>query len=216
MLAHRDPPPNLPPRLLVIHRHAVVFTLPTPSDLGLSEVEVHCYRRHDAMEYRLVQGSVPVRTLLAFIDRAGTAPLDIRINERHEAWYKEHMNDIDDGEEDGHPFTAEMMEEVMDKLLLKIRTIRTLVIMVDTWKPALVVLNKLRWCDDLPERMERFELHRTGRPWLWVGPMPEPRKRSAPIPFCGRRILPRLTYACFNGLHIRWSVPQMSNCTCWT
>ena len=151
----------------------------------------------------------PYERSLTFVERAGTAPLDIRINERHEGWYKEHMNDLDDSQEDGHPFTEEMMEEVMDKLLPKIRTIRTLVIMVDTWKPALVVLNKL--CDAyLPERMERFELHRTGRPWLWVGPMPGPQKRSIPIPFCYRRTLPRLTYACFNGLHIRWSVHQLS------
>jgi len=153
----------------------------------------------------------PYERSLAFIERAGTAPLDIRINERNEAWYKEHMNDLDDGGEDGHPFTAEMMEVVMDKLLLKIQTIRTLVIMVDTWKPALVVLNKLRhWDGGRPDRMERFELHRTGRPWLWVGPTPEPRKRSVPISFCDRDKLPRLTYACFNGLHIRWSVIQLS------
>jgi len=153
----------------------------------------------------------PYERSLTFVERAGTAPLDIRINERHEAWYKEHMNDLDDSEEDGHPFTAGMMEMVMDKLLLKIRTIRTLVIMVDTWQPALVVLNMLRDCYYLPERMERFELHRTGRPWLWVGPMPRPEKKSAPIPFCDRRMLPRLTYACFNGLNIRWSAVQLSN-----
>ena len=152
----------------------------------------------------------PYERSLAFVERAGTAPLDIRINERNEPWYKDHMNDLDDSEEDGHPFTAEMMEEVMDKLLLKIRTIRTLVIMVDTWKPALVVLNKLRQSKCLPERMERFELHRTGRPWLCVGPIPSTRKRAVPIPFCNRRTLPRLTYACFNGLNIRWTVLQMS------
>ena len=153
----------------------------------------------------------PYERSFAFIERAGTAPLDIRINERHEGWYKEHMNDLDDSGEDGHPFTAEMMENIFDKLLHKIRTIRTLVIMVDTWKPALVVLNKLRYCDDLPDRMERFELHRTGRPWLWVGPVHQTQNRSKPISFCGRHRLPRLTYACFNGLHIRWSVLQMSN-----
>jgi hypothetical protein len=153
----------------------------------------------------------PYERSLTFVERAGTAPLDIRINERHEGWYKEHMNDLDDSQEDGHPFTAEMMEDIMNILLPKILTIRMLVIMVDTWKPALVVLHRLRDCGHLPERMERFELHRTGRPWLWVGPMAEPQKQLPPIPFCDRRILPRLTYACFNGLHIQWSVPQLSN-----
>ena len=152
----------------------------------------------------------PYERSLAFIERAGTAPLDIRINERHEAWYKEHMNDLNDSGEDGHPFTAEMMENLMDKLLLKVRTIRTLVIIVDTWQPALVVLQKIRDCGHLPELMERFELHRTGRPWLWVGPMRQSQNRSIPISFCDCRTLPRLTYACFNGLHIQWSVPQLS------
>ena len=152
----------------------------------------------------------PYERSFAFLERAGTAPLDIRINERHEVWYKEHMNDLDDSEEDGHPFKAEMMENLMDKLLLKVQTIRTLVIMVDTWKPALAVLQKLRDCYYKPMRIERFELHRTGRPWLWVGPMHESQNRPRPIAFCGRRILPRLTYACFNGLHIRWSVLQLS------
>ena len=153
----------------------------------------------------------PYDRSFAFLERAGTAPLEIRINERDESWYKEHMNDPDDAEEDGHPFKAEVMEEIMDKLLLKVKTIRALVIMVDTWKPALVVLQKLRECHEIPERMERFELHRTGRPWLWVGPMHQPLDRSKPISFCNRRVLPRLTYACFNGLNIRWGIPQLSN-----
>ena len=39
----RDPPPNLPPHLLVIHRHSLVFAFPTPSYVGLSEVEVCRY-----------------------------------------------------------------------------------------------------------------------------------------------------------------------------
>jgi hypothetical protein len=152
----------------------------------------------------------PYERSFAFLDRAGTAPLDIRINERHEAWYKQHMNDIDDSEEDGHPFTAEMMENVMNKILHKVRTIRTLVIMVDTWKPARVVLEKLRDCDHFPQQMERFELHRTGRPWLWVGPMSQPNHQSKQVQFCGSNILPHLTYACFNGVHVGWSVPQFS------
>ena len=153
----------------------------------------------------------PYERSFTFIERAGTAPLDIRISERHGGWYEEHTNKLNGNPKDGHPFTAEMMRDVMDRLLPKIRTIRTLVVMVDTWEPALVVLNWLRDSYYVPERMERFELHQTGRPWLWAGPMPKPRDLSPPIPFCDNRTLPRLTYACLSGLHIRWSVPQMSN-----
>jgi len=153
----------------------------------------------------------PYERSLAFIERAGSTPLDIRISERHEGWCKEYTDNLNGNLKDGHPFTAKMMEHVMDRLLPKIRTIRTLVITVDTWEPALVVLNRLRDSYYLPEQLERFELHQTGRPWLWAGPMPELRNLSSPIPFCDHRTLPHLTYVCFNGLHIQWSIPQMAN-----
>lgn len=65
--AHRDHSANLPHRFVVIHRHAVAFTLPTPSDVGLPEVEVHGYRGHDSVEHYLVQGSVPIRTILRLL-----------------------------------------------------------------------------------------------------------------------------------------------------
>jgi len=41
--AHRDPPPNFPPRLMVVHRHAVLFALSTSSYVDLSEMEVCRY-----------------------------------------------------------------------------------------------------------------------------------------------------------------------------
>ena len=172
--------------------------------------------RHTAIEDMTLWSTIwfkdrhPYNRSLAFLDRAGTAPLDIRINERNEAWYKLHMHDSDDSREDGHPFKARMMKSLMKKLLLKIRTIRTLVIMVDTWQPARIALELIHNCRDLPERMERFEIHRTGRPWLWVGPRRQQRGEPMQISFFDRRILPRLTYACFNGVHIQWSVMQMS------
>ena len=161
------------------------------------------------MEYGLVRKSVPIRAILAFVERAGTAPLDIHISERHEGWFKEHMyvNNLNSGLEGTHSFTAAMMEDVKDRILPKIRTIRTLVIIVDPWGCALVVLDKLRDSYYVPEQMERFGLHQTGRRRLWAGPMPESRNLSRPIPFYNHR----LTYICFNGLHIRRSAPQMSN-----
>lgn len=54
-VAHRDSPTHFPPRFMVIHRYAVVFTLPAPPDVGLPEVEVRRHRRHDSVEYRVVQ-----------------------------------------------------------------------------------------------------------------------------------------------------------------
>lgn len=155
----------------------------------------------------------PYERSLAFLDRAGTAPLDLRINERNEQWYTDHMNDDDGTSEDGHPFTATMMSALMDCLLKKVQLLRTLIVVLDTWPPALVVLAKLRDAGVAPARLERFELHRTGRPWLWIGPRFEPAEHREPIPFCDGRIVPKLNYLCLNGIHTDWNVTHVSNLT---
>ena len=154
----------------------------------------------------------PFERSFAFLERAGTSPLDITIDGSRKLWYSVHMRDLDDTQEDGHPFTEDMMVNIMDMLLQKVQTIRTLVITANTWKPALVALDKLRECGNRPEQMERFELHRSPRPWLSSpGPLHQPPIRSNRISFCDGNRLPRLTYVCFNGVHIRWNVQQLSN-----
>lgn len=155
----------------------------------------------------------PYNRSLAFLDRAGTAPLDLRINERNEQWYKDHMHDDDGSSEDDHPYTAEMISALMDRILVKIHLIRTLIIVLDTWPPALVVLAKLRDAGVAPARLERFELHRTGRPWLWIGPRFEPEEYREPIPFCDGRVVPKLNYFCLNGIHTDWNLAHFSNLT---
>lgn len=75
MPAHRDSPTNLQPHFVVIHRHAVLLTLSTPSDVGLQEVEVHRYRGHDSMEHRVVQGQVPLRPILRLRREGWYCPL---------------------------------------------------------------------------------------------------------------------------------------------
>ena len=57
--AHRDLSPNLPPHL----GDVAFFASPTPSDVGLPEVEAHRHRRRHDVEPRLVHGQAPVRTI---------------------------------------------------------------------------------------------------------------------------------------------------------
>ena len=102
----------------------------------------------------------PFERSFAFLERAGTLPLDITIDGSRKLWYSVHMRDLDDTQEDGHPFTEDMMVNIMDKLLQKVQTIRTLVITVDTWKPALVALDKLRECGNCPEQMDYDHIRR--------------------------------------------------------
>lgn len=123
------------------------------------------------------------------------------------------MGDDDGSSEDGHPFTAAMMSALMDRILEKIQILRTLIIVLDTWPPALVVLAKLRDAGITPGRLERFELHRTGRPWLWIGPRFEPEEHRDPIPFCDGRVVPKLNYLCLNGIHTDWNASHISNLT---
>jgi F-box-like len=155
----------------------------------------------------------PYERSLTFLERAGTAPLDLRINEKDEKWYRAHVHDNDPSSEDDHPYTPEMMGALMDRLLQKIDTIRTLVIVVDTWPPALVALAKLRDIGVVPARLERFELHRTSRPWLWIGPNFEPQEQRDPIAFCNGMTPPMLNYLCLNGVHLDWNPAQFSNLT---
>lgn len=139
--------------------------------------------------------------------------MDLRINERNEKWYKDHMHATNDASEDDHPYTPAMIGALMDHLLRKIHLIRTLVIVVDTWPPALMVLAKLRDAGVAPAQLDRFELHRTGRPWLWIGPRFEPEEHRDPIAFCNGRVLPRLKYLCLNGVHTDWNITHISNLT---
>ena len=74
-------------------------------------------------------------------------------------------------------------------------------------------LAKLRDAGVAPARLERFELYRTSRPRLWIGPHFEPEEHREPIALCNGSVLPKLNYLCLNGVHIDWNVTHISNLT---
>jgi hypothetical protein len=147
----------------------------------------------------------PYERSLTWFERAGDAPLDLRINERDANW---------NNKEDEHKFTGEEMASLLDKLFTKLPQIRMFIVIVDTWPPALAVLDKLRTAGErgVPINMERFELHRAGRPYVWIGPGYEPDTHRNPIPLCGGKA-PNLKYVCLNSIHVDWYKSPLANLT---
>jgi hypothetical protein len=147
----------------------------------------------------------PYERSLAWFERAGDGPLDLRINERDANL---------ENREDDHKFTGEEMASLLDKLFTKLPQIRMLIVIVDTWPPALAVLDKLRTAGEqgVPINMERFELHRAGRPYVWIGPGYEPDDHRNPIALCGGKA-PKLKYVCLNSIHVDWYNSPLANLT---
>jgi hypothetical protein len=146
----------------------------------------------------------PYERSMAWFQRAGSAPIDLRINERDTKW----------NPEEEHRFTGEQMRSLMDQLFTKLSQIRMLIVVVDTWPPALAVLDKLHEAGGTgePINLERIEIHRTGRPYMWDGPGYEARIHENPIPLCGGNA-PKLKYLALNSVSIHWHSSPLANLT---
>ncbi|OAX43018.1 hypothetical protein K503DRAFT_732428 [Rhizopogon vinicolor AM-OR11-026] len=152
----------------------------------------------------------PYARSLEWFKRAGGAPLDIRINE-HDADWKSKDDDWR-YKEDDHRFTADQMEELLDKIFVKVSQIRMLVLVVDNWPPALVVLHKLQEAAEAGNaiNMERLEIHRMGQPFVWLGSGFEVKGRRSPVVLFGGQTQ-ALKYLCLSGVHIDWNATPLSN-----
>jgi hypothetical protein len=135
----------------------------------------------------------PYERSFTWFERASTAPLDLRISEPEPCQCHRR-------------FTGEDMEWLMQRLFVKLEQIRMLIVTVDTWPPALAILDLLRHPNNIgrARSLERFELHRVGVPWVWIGPGFTPDRQRNPIPLCGNNA-PRLNYVCLNGVHVDWA-----------
>ncbi|KAJ7161423.1 hypothetical protein C8R43DRAFT_334660 [Mycena crocata] len=146
-----------------------------------------------------------------WFDRARQAPLDIRIDGdpagEDDDDQPESIIDLSD-----QPMTAGDMRQMLVRLFTKLSTIRMLIIVVDDWKSALVVLEMLRACGPSGVPMlQRFELHRGGL-------KNEDRQSLAwpnviPLPFLGGAVAPSLAYLSLNGVPIDWSGSVLENLT---
>ena len=147
----------------------------------------------------------PCERSLEWFRRAGSAHVDIRLNDRDPQWGKD---------EDQHRFTAEQMSDLLDKLFVKLPQIRMLVVNVHNWPPAITVLRKLQIAGNarIPINIERLEIYRSGKPYVWLGPGFESDvQRDPPILNGGQTQL--LSHLCLAGVHIDWNNTPLRNLT---
>ncbi|KAF4604935.1 hypothetical protein EYR40_003718 [Pleurotus pulmonarius] len=140
----------------------------------------------------------PQERSFCWFERAGKATLDIRVAEPR-----------------GGQWTGEEMAVFLDRLFVKLEQIRSLIVVVDNWPPALVVLDKIQ---EYSTRrtfglLERFEIHRNGSPYVWIGAGYEPDRHRDPMKLFGGAILPALRSITINGVHIDWNRSPLSNLT---
>ncbi|KAJ3710709.1 hypothetical protein C8R42DRAFT_596755, partial [Lentinula raphanica] len=101
--------------------------------------------------------------------------------------------------------------------------IRVLIILLENWEP---ILSVLKWLSDYgkegvrPLSMERFEMHRTGNPYLWPGLVWQgtkfvPVNHSISLySLFGGRDVPELKSFTINGVNIDWAnTPSLNNLT---
>lgn len=140
----------------------------------------------------------PFERSWAWFDRAGVAPLDIRINDQ-----------------DGYHFNDKDMEALLTKLFTKISNVRILIVVVQDWEPVLVVLDRLRSAGlaGVPLAIERFELHRTGSPYIQLGEGYQPSSFLLPIALFGGAQASLLTHLSLNGVHVDWQHSPLTNLT---
>ncbi|KAJ6596111.1 hypothetical protein B0H10DRAFT_2232582 [Mycena sp. CBHHK59/15] len=107
---------------------------------------------------------------------------------------------------------AAHIRSMLERLFTKLATIRMLIIVVDEWKSALLVLEMLgKYGPAGVPRFQRFELHRGGlksedrKSLTWPSIVPQPFLGGAPAP--------SLAYLSLNGVPIEWSRSILENLT---
>ena len=152
----------------------------------------------------------PYEQAFTWLERAGTSPLYVGIEERHSP----EDNTTDDDDDIEAKFSAEQIAWLMDKLLEKLPQIRHLVIIVERRWTTAMALDKLALIRHSQEKLclERLEIHRTGYPQLWhkeldSGPHRTPRK------LLGGAEVPSLKHVVLNAVHVDWVNSRLSNLT---
>ncbi|KAJ7726418.1 hypothetical protein B0H16DRAFT_1384018, partial [Mycena metata] len=157
----------------------------------------------------------------AWFERARQAPLDVRINGGSDGL--SHDDDEDDiSESDAlaavteisnqHPLAAGDIPQILPRLFTKLTTIRMLIIVVNDWESAILVLELLRarGSSGVP-LLQRFELHR--------GMFGDKNRRTSTWPqitiqpFLGGAAAPSLAYLSLNGVAIDWARSIVANLT---
>lgn len=142
--------------------------------------------------------SPPFDRSFAWFDRAGSAPLDLRI-----------------GDHENHQFSDGEIGPLLDRLFTKASTIRMFIATLKEWDPVLVILDKFRIAGraGIPITLERFELHRTGTPYVQLGAGYQPSAYREPMALFGGVHVTSLKYFSINGVHLDWNNSCLANLT---
>ncbi|EIN13955.1 hypothetical protein PUNSTDRAFT_56561 [Punctularia strigosozonata HHB-11173 SS5] len=146
--------------------------------------------------------SWPFTRSLAWLERAGSAPLDLRICEQQAVTQASQHARLD----------AARMSNLMDRIMTKVAQIRVFIASVDDWDPALIILDRFRKTSTCPTLLERFELYRVGRPLAWIGPGYQPAELRQAMPLCGGTA-PSLRHLTLAGIHVDWTGSSLHNLT---
>ncbi|KAH9049392.1 hypothetical protein EDB84DRAFT_1453741 [Lactarius hengduanensis] len=136
-----------------------------------------------------------------FFERAGSATLDLRIEDDD----KTRVNP-------DQPMTGETMHQIMDIITTKASQLRMLIVVVEMWPPVLVLLDRLHRSSKSLRQLERVEIHRTGRPYLWDGPDYPLSDYHHALTLCNGHTS-EVNSLCLNGLHLNWDKCLLANLT---
>ena len=202
---------DLPVEIVVdIFRYAIWSTLGSPEGI-LSRFHLTwvCRRwRHIAVLDQTLWNTILFRDLkigyaqsILFFQRAGTATLDLRIEDNEKTRVKPDK-----------PMTADDMQRLMDILTTKSSQIRMFIAVVEMWPPVLVLLDRLHKSSRSLQQLERIEIHRTGRPYRWDGPDYPLSDYQHALALCDGRTR-RVNFICLNGIHLDWEKCRLANLT---
>ncbi|KAJ3725584.1 hypothetical protein DFJ43DRAFT_580088 [Lentinula guzmanii] len=206
---------DLPMEILSNIIRYVVWSAPSPP-IGirwrLQLTWVSRYLRHAAISDPTLWNAVwfrdnpPFERSLAFVERSGISPLDLRINDT-----------------EARKFTDEEVCALLKALTPHLHHIRMLIILLDNWEP---ILSVLKWLSDYGKEadrsltMERFEIHRTGNPYIWPGTVYrgarfDPVNHTVSLySLFGGKYVSELKSFTMNGVYIDWAnTPSLENLT---
>ncbi|KAI3622117.1 hypothetical protein WG66_015730 [Moniliophthora roreri] len=139
----------------------------------------------------------PFTRSLAWVERAGSSFLDLRINDF-----------------EGRRYTPLDIRPLLVKLAPKLSNLRMLILLFENWEPILEIL---QWLERAGQKgvklnLERFELHRTGSPYIWPGMdfVPE-GYGTGTFSLFGGQAVSTLSYFTMNGVHLNWDRSVLEN-----
>ncbi|KAG6868877.1 hypothetical protein C0993_008625 [Termitomyces sp. T159_Od127] len=187
---------DLPPEIITNIFRLIVWPVPNPSTGILWRLRLTwtCRRwREIALGDCTLWNAIwfrdrpPFKRSWAFLERAGTSALDLRISS-----------------EDTTQISLAEMDGLLSRLLIYLSRIRILIYIGSSWEHVALLLDKLRTAD-APVAMERLEIHRLGRIDYGTDGYIKPTAL-----FSGKGT-PRLNYLSLSGVHIDWNTPMLLN-----